>query len=207
MQVFLSFHIYKTYDCSVLAASYEEVWSESQTKESIWLTRYWAGFLACCCECGLGWRCLQTSGRGKCKWLSAWKQCVCWWSAPEKLLVVCVQQCMSLTRSEDWWWRVESTTAGSWRGRRTSLWSSEECYTWWWKVALIISEEWWWRVMSTPAGSWRSRRTTCGVLKDAIMVVESGPHKIRRVVVKSGEYYGWFMEEQEDQLVEFRRML
>ena len=39
------------------------------------------------------------------------------------------------------------------------------------------------------------------------MVVESGPHQIRNVVVESGEYYGWFMEEQEDQLVEFRRML
>ena len=39
------------------------------------------------------------------------------------------------------------------------------------------------------------------------MVVESGPHKIRRVVVESGENYGWFMEEREDQLVESRRML
>ena len=36
----------------------------------------------------------------------------------------CVHQCMTLTRSEDWWWRVESTMAGSWRGRRTDLWSS-----------------------------------------------------------------------------------
>ena len=39
------------------------------------------------------------------------------------------------------------------------------------------------------------------------MVVESEPHNIRRVVMESGEHSGWFMEEQEDQLVEFRRML
>ena len=39
------------------------------------------------------------------------------------------------------------------------------------------------------------------------MVVESEPHNIRRVVVESGEHYAWCMEEQEDQLVEFRRML
>ena len=32
-------------------------------------------------------------------------------------------------------------------------------------------------------------------------------HKIRRLVVESGEHYGWFMERQEDKLVEFRRML
>ena len=48
---------------------------------------------------------------------------------------------------------------------------------------------------------------TCGVLKNAIMVVESEPHNIRRVVMESGEHSGWFIEEQEDQLVEFRRML
>ena len=32
-------------------------------------------------------------------------------------------------------------------------------------------------------------------------------HKIRRLVVESGEHYGWFMERQEDKLVEFIRML
>ena len=32
-------------------------------------------------------------------------------------------------------------------------------------------------------------------------------HEIRRVVVESGEHYGWFMERQEDRLVEFITML
>ena len=31
------------------------------------------------------------------------------------------------------------------------------------------------------------------------MVVESGPHQIRNVVVESGEHYSWFMEEQAGQ--------
>ena len=127
LQVLLSFHIYKTYDCCVPVASYEEVWSESQTKEPVWLARYWAGFLACCCEWGLGWRGLRTSGKGDCKWLSAWKQGVWWWKAPEKLPVVCASM--------------------------------------------------------------------------------HDTHKIRRVVVESGEPYGWFMERQEDKLGEFIRML
>ena len=35
---------------------------------------------------------------------------------------------MALKISEEWWWRVVSTPAGSWRSRRTNLWSSEGCY-------------------------------------------------------------------------------
>ena len=160
---FSSVSIFTRHDCGVPVASCEEVWSESQTKEPVWLARYWAGFLACCCEWGLGWRCLQTLGKGNCKWMSAGKQYVWWWRAPEKLPVVCVHQCMTH------------------KIRRVVVESGEH-YGW---FAL-------WLVHGGAGGQ------TCGVLKDAIMVVESGPHE---------EHYGWFMEEQEDQLVEFRRML
>ena len=107
---------------------------------------------------------------------------------------------MDLIRSEEWWWRVVSTTAGSWRSRRTNLWSSEGCYNgggkWtssdqkcgggeWRALWLESGKHYGWRVESTMAGSWRSRRAKLVEFRRmSYMAAESSPHMCSRVVLE-----------------------
>ena len=99
-------------------------------------------------------------------------------------------------------WVLESSMSDGERLRRSC----------WWCVCTNACHS---QDQKSGGGEWRALQLvhgeaggkTCGVQKDAVHGGGNGPQNIRRVVVEGSEHSGWFMEEQEDQLVEFRRML